>query len=629
MRRLSGSLVPNGKVKQICLEQKEKRVMSQIKVSDYIFSRIKELTGSNTVFLLSGGGMMHMLDSLGRSELEAFPMHHEQAAAIAAYAYGRTINSTGVCLVTSGPGATNAITATAAAYTDSVPMLFLSGQVSTLFSQRQLGLRQRGFQEFNIVDTVRPTTKYVRFVDSPHDIRYELEKACYLAKAGRPGPVWLDIPLDIQAAKIEPENLKSFDPKAEGLADLNPPPPEGFVSSVVEKIAASKRPLILFGHGVWLAGAREAARELLKKLVLPVQTTWNSIDLIPEDNKLYFGRANAYGPRYPNLIIQNADYILSIGARLGVQHTGYNVEAFARGAFLDMIDLDEDEATKPFLKVDRFTKCDAAKIITALIEKIDRPITAPFDWLEYCKRIKQTYPVAPPLEKLEGTKYVDPYFFYEVLSEELPEDALVPLGSSGTCFTVSGQVFKPKKNQRVFHAKGMASMGFGMPSAIGASLAQSRKMAVTVVGDGGFQLNIQELQTIAHHKLPVKIFVLQNNGYHAIRVTQDSYFENRYVASSNETGVSIPPFDRIAAAYGLAHRVIADNKSIRSIINQVLENPAPEIVEVIVDPSKHLFPKLGSYIKSDGTMASRPLEDLLPLLDREELRSNMFIEVLE
>jgi len=603
--------------------------MSLIKVSDYIFSRVGELTGSDTVFLLSGGGMMHMLDSVGRSDLHTFPMHHEQAAAIAAYAYGRTINSTGVCLVTSGPGATNAITATAAAYTDSVPMLFLSGQVSTLFSQRAMGLRQRGFQEFNIVDTVQPTTKYVKFVDNAKDIRYELEKACYLAKAGRPGPVWLDIPLDIQAAKVNVEDLRGFDPLSEGLADLNPEPPRDLTQSILHKLSTAKRPLIVFGHGVWLSGAREAARSLLNKLHIPVQTTWNSIDLIPENNPLYFGRANAYGPRYPNLIIQNADYILSIGARLGVQHTGYNVGAFARGAFLDMVDLDEDEARKPFLKVDRFTCCDAAKLISALNAEAHATVQAPQDWLSYCQRMKQSYPVAPALADLDPSGYVDPYYFYDVLSTELPEDALVPLGSSGTCFTVSGQVFKPKAKQRVFHGKGMASMGFGMPSAVGASLALGRKMAITVVGDGGFQLNIQELQTIAHHQLPVKIFVLQNDGYHAIRVTQDSYFEHRYVASSKDTGVSLPPFEKIAQAYGISYRCIATNQSVQAEITEVLKTVGPEIIEVVVDPSKHLFPKLGSYIKADGTMQSRPLEDLLPLLDRDELRANMFIDIIE
>lgn len=601
-----------------------------MKVSDYICSRIEELTNSSCVFLLSGGGMMHLLDSLGKSDLQSFPMHHEQAAAIAAYAYGRTLNSTGVCFATSGPGASNVLTGLVGAYTDSVPMLFISGQVSTLFSQRPHGLRQRGFQELNITDMVKPVTKYVAYVDKAADIRYVLERACFLAKAGRPGPVWLDIPLDIQAAKIDPATLKGFDPAAEGLADLNPVPSKELVQSIVEKLQSAKRPLIIFGHGVWLSGAQKEALKLLDLAEVPTQTTWNTLDLVPELHSMYFGRANAYGPRYANFIVQNADYILSIGAKLGVQHTGYNVEAFAREAFLDMVDLDEDEAKKPFLKVDRFSRCDAKELINEISKSLaSKGVQAPKDWIQYCQRIKNNYPVAPSLEVVGPANFVDPYYFFDVLSDLLPEGALVPLGSSGTSFTVSGQVFKPKAGQRVFHAKGMAAMGFGVPSAIGASVALNGKMAITVVGDGGFQLNIQELQTIKHHHLPIKIFVINNGGYHAIRVTQETYFENRYVASTDSSGISLPALDKICHAYGLVYRKIEHNKDVAEQIIETLHVNAPEVIEVVVDPNKHLMPKLGSYIKSDGTMASRPLEDLVPLLDRAEFQANMITKPLE
>lgn len=601
-----------------------------VKVSDYICARIPELTGSHHAFLLSGGGMMHLLDSVGRSALQPFALHHEQAAGIAAYAYGRTLNTTGVCFATSGPGATNVLTAVAGAWSDSVPMLVVSGQVSTLFSQRPYGLRQRGFQEFNIVDVVAPTTKYARYIERAADVRYELEKACFLARAGRPGPVWLDIPLDIQAARVDPHSLRGFDPQAEGLDTLNPPPPAGFVASVLEKLRSAKRPLIVLGHGVWLSGAQGAARQLLDQLQVPVQSTWNAMDVVPDEHPRYFGRANAYGPRFANFIIQNADYILSIGARLGVQHTGYNVEAFAREAFLDMVELDEAEATKPFLGVDRFTRCDAAALIDALQAALaNETLQAPNDWLGYCQRMRSQYPAAPTLAQVQHESYVDPYFFVDQLSELAPDDALVPLGSSGTSFTVSGQAFRCKAHQRVFHAKGMAAMGFGMPSAIGASVALGNKMAITLVGDGGFQLNIQELQTMVHHPLPIKIFVINNNGYHAIRVTQEGYFKGHYVASTAETGVSLPELDRIAHAYGLAHRRISSNGEVSAQIAASLAHPGPEIIEVMVDPAKPLMPKLGSAIRPDGTMVSRPLEDLLPLLDRDEFRANMFIQPLE
>jgi acetolactate synthase-1/2/3 large subunit len=596
----------------------------QTKVSDYIVSRLPDLTGSRHVFLLSGGGMMHLLDSVGRGPAIPFSLHHEQAVAIAAYAYGRTINSVGVCFVTSGPGGTNALTGVAAAYTDSAPMLVISGNVSTLFSLRGHGLRQRGLQELNIVDVVKPITKYAAYVDDKTRIRYELEKAVYFARSGRPGPVWLDIPLDIQAAKVNAAELVGFD-QAELREDSNPAPDSGSILTIIERFKKAKRPLLLLGHGVWLSGAKDKARALLERLRVPVQTTWNAIDLIPEAHPLYFGRANAFGPRYANFIIQNADYILSIGARLSVQHTGYNVEAFAREAHVDMVDLDESEAKKPFLKIGNFMRFDAAKTIDALYKATNGTICeAPKEWLDYCQRMKQSYPVAPSLEKIKDEKYVDPYYFVDVLSELLPEDALVPFGSSGTCYTVSGQVFKPKSGQRVFPGKGMASMGFGLPSAIGASLALDGKRAITIIGDGGLQLNIQELQTVAHHRMPIKIFVISNEGYYAIRVTQETYFENFYVASSTSSGVSIPDLRKIAEAYGLVYSRISVNEEVREGIRRTLSSDVPELIEVMVDPAKPLLPKLSSYIKPDGTMSSRPLEDLAPLLDREEFRRNMF-----
>jgi acetolactate synthase-1/2/3 large subunit len=295
-----------------------------------------------------------------------------------------------------------------------------------------------------------------------------------------------------------------------------------------------------------------------------------------------------------------------------------------------MVDVDADEAKKPFLKVDRFTRCDAEKLILGLLQNLSlNPIQAPRDWLQYCYRIKHAYPVAPSFNQINPVDFVEPYYFFDSLSDLLPENALVPLGSSGTSFTVSGQVFKSKTGQRVFHAKGMAAMGFGVPSAIGASIALDKKMAITVVGDGGFQLNIQELQTIVHHKLPIKIFVINNGGYHAIRVTQETYFESRYIASTQESGISLPELDKICQAYGLAYRRISKNSEVRNQISESLNHALPEVIEVMVDPKKHLMPKLGSFIKSDGTMASRPLEDLLPLLDRSEFYANMITKPIE
>ena len=390
----------------------------------------------------------------------------------------------------------------------------------------------------------------------------------------------------------------------------------------------SKRPLIVFGHGVYLSEGKKLARKLIKKIKIPCQTTWNSIDLIPENNIYYFGRANSYGPRYPNFIIQNADYILSIGARLGVQHTGYNVKAFGRNAILHMVDLDINESKKPNLKVDKFIKSDAKKFINKLIKKLSQNKNNQnySSWLKYCTNLKKSFPIAPDFKKIKFTKFVDPYFFVEKLSDKLKDDEIVPLGASGACFTVSGQTFKPKKNQRVFTAKGMAAMGFGLPSTIGASLAMKNKRSITIIGDGGFLLNVQEVQTIVTNKLSVKIFIFQNKGYHAIRVTQDTYFKKRYFGSSTDGGVVLPSIQKIANSYNIRYSSISNNREIDDKLNKILKNNIAEIIEVKIDPKKHLYPKLTSRIGSNGKMTTSPLEDLYPFINRDKLKEIMISE---
>ena len=599
-----------------------------MKVSDYIWNYLYKVTGSKHIFLLSGGGMMHLLDSAGTSKFKLIPMHHEQAASIAANAYGRTINSIGVCLVTSGPGATNAITGVTAAYMDSVPMIIISGQVSTLFQKKKMNIRQLGFQEFDIISSVKSTTKYAVSLKNKNNVQYELEKACFLARAGRPGPVWLDIPLDIQNSQIKLKKNKSFFFKNKVIKKINPPPTKNSVNDVVKNLNKSKRPLIIFGHGVYLSGAKAIARKFIDDFKLPCQTTWNSIDLIPEKNKYYFGRANSYGPRYPNFIIQNADYILSIGARLGVQHTGYNVGAFARNAILHMVDIDQNESKKPNLKIDKFIKSDAKKFINNLSKKLKNKNFKEniLKWKVYCENLKKKFPVSPHFDQIKHNKFVNPYYFVDKLSDKLKKNELVPLGSSGSCFTVSGQTFKAKENQRVFTAKGMASMGFGLPSTIGASLSMNNQRSITIIGDGGFQLNVQELQTIKSNNLKVKIFIFQNKGYHAIRVTQETYFKNRYVGSSDSSGVKMPDIKKIVKSYGLKYNSISNNIEISRKLNQILKTDDAEIIEVKIDPKKHLYPKLTSQINKNGKMSTSPLEDLYPFISRDELNNIMISE---
>ncbi|MFN9070297.1 MAG: thiamine pyrophosphate-binding protein [Cyanobacteriota bacterium] len=593
-----------------------------MKVSDYICSRIKELTGANTVFLLSGGGMMHLLDSVGKTDgLKYLHLHHEQSCGFAAYAYSRTVNSTGVLFVTSGPGATNAISAVASAYTDSVPMLIISGNITQTFSAHGLNLRIRGFQELNIVEVVKPITKYAKFISTPQDVKRELEKAVFLAKDGRPGPVWLDIPLDVQSADIAPDTLEGYTAFSSNAA-----PTIDLVQDILQRLQSAKRPLILFGNGVFTSGGKNVAKKLAQRYSVPVQTTWGAVDLIPDNYVTYFGRSNSLGPRYPNIIIQNADYILSIGARLGVQHTSHNIETFARGAFVDMIDLDPAEGKKPGLNVGRYSQVCGTKLINALLDQ--PPVSASQEWMDYCRMIRDKFPLAPSLEAVRDDHHVDPYYFYAELGSQLPDDAVLTPTGSGQAYIIGHQVLEIKENTRMFAAKNLAMMGSCLPSAIGAHVATGKQI-ICVTGDGGIQLNLQELAIIKHHNLPIKIFVFNNAGYHSMRITQEKYFDGRYVGSSESTGVHIPSFSNVANCYGLPYREARSNTQVKKLIASVLTTEGPEMIEVFLDPHKPTVPTIGSYMRADGTMSSRPLEDMVPLVDRDELRSLMYIDLVD
>jgi acetolactate synthase-1/2/3 large subunit len=566
--------------------------------------------------------MMHLLDSVGKTDgLRYMHLHHEQSCGFAAYAYGRTVNSTGVLFVTSGPGGTNAITAVASAFTDSVPMLIISGNITQTFSAHGLNLRIRGFQELDIIEVVKPITKYAKFISSAADVKLELEKAVFIAKDGRPGPVWLDIPLDVQCADITPDTLAGYT----GFSS-NAAPTKDLITDIRQRLQSAKRPLILFGNGVFTSGGKDAAKALASAFTVPVQTTWGAVDLIPDSHPNYFGRSNSFGPRYPNIIIQNADYILSIGARLGVQHTSHNIETFARGAFLDMVDLDPAEANKPGLNVGRHSRVCAKKLIDALLN--ESPVSASQEWLAYCRKVKEKFPVGATFKEVRDESYINPYYFYQELGKQLPDDAVLTPTGSGQAFIIGHQVLEIKENTRMFGAKNLAMMGSCLPSAIGAHMATGKRV-ICVTGDGGIQLNLQELAIIKHHKLPIKIFVFNNAGYHAIRITQEKYFDSRYVGSTEDTGVHIPPFSNVASCYGLKYRRLHNNIQVKTLIATVLSNDDPEIIEVIMDPHKPTTPTIGSFMREDGTMSSRPLEDMAPLLDREELRSLMYIDLME
>lgn len=601
----------------------------RVKVSDYIIARLPALTGARHVFLLSGGNLMHLLDSLGRSaELTAVPMHHEQAAGIAADAYGRTRGCVGVCFVTSGPGATNAVTAITGAWLESTPVLFISGQVSRANGRGSLALRQRGIQEVDIVTLAASITKYASRVDDPAEVPAQLARAVALARAGRPGPVLLDIPLDVQGANIE---VAAGAVEATAAARAASPVQEEAVDKLLDLLDAAERPMLILGGGLRTAGLAQAAERLVARLGMPVQTSWNGMDLIAEDHPLFFGRAGVFAARYANLLIQSADLLLVLGARLGMQHTGYSVAAFARGARKIMVDMDAAEMAKPGLAIDLPIEADLRDFLPVLARALDsRPLAraaAWAPWLAHCWQLRDRYPPVP-LEPAR-TDYVEPFRFVRRLSAFLPADAVVPFGSSGMPHTVSGAIYAVRKGQRVFTSKGLAAMGYGLPSAVGAAFAAPGRSVVTLLGEGGLQLNLQALQTIAHWRLPIKVFVLNNGGYHSIHMTQKGYFQGHFVASGPESGVSFPPLAGLAELHGFAYRRIANDLEVDDQLAALAGESGPLFCEVMIDPEQPLLPKLASYARPDGTMMSRPLEDMLPLLSRDELRAAMLVPIVD
>ena len=586
-----------------------------VKISDYIVQRLPGLTGSRHCFFLSGGGIMHLCESLGRSsELSAVAMHHEQAAAIAADGYGRFGNTIGIVVTTTGPGATNALTGVSGAFLDSTPLLAISGQVSRATWKRDEPIRQLGFQEIDIISIVRSFTKYAVTVAEPLDVRYCLEKAAWMARSGRPGPVWLDIPLDVQASLVNPEELRAFVPPQESQATASPSSDQ--ILSVAELLRESKRPLLVAGHGVWLSGAREGLKKLVEKLQIPVQTSWNGADLIPERHPLYFGRHNSYGPRYPNIVVQNCDLLLSIGCRLGIQQIGYNWKQFAPLAKKIMVDIDPGEIRKRTLQIDLPIVCDAGHFIEALNQaKINH--LKKDEWIHWCSNVRTRYPCITP-DYLEDQS-VDPHVFVDMLSDACPDNAVIVPGSSGTGFSVANKQFKIKEGQRFFSSKGHAAMGYGVPSSLGACLASQGRLTVTIVGDGGLMLNVQELQTISHLQLPIVIFVFNNRGYFSIRVTQKTYFGGHFVGSDEASGVSFPRLCDLAKTFGLRYEIIQNHPELKRKLPEVLLTKRPMLVEVMLTPDKPLLPKLSSRRREDGTMESLPLDDMEPFLARKEL----------
>lgn len=605
------------------------------KVSDYIADYIAEW-GIRDVFTVTGGGAMHMNDAFGHHpKLHCTYQHHEQACAMAAEAYARMDNRMAAVCVTTGPGATNAITGVLGGWMDSIPMLVFSGQAryATTVAASGLKLRSMGVQECNIVPVVTSITKYAQMIIHPEDIRYHLEKALYMAVNGRPGPVWLDIPLDVQGAVIDTEKLRGYDPQEnpkEKPAEIS----QDIIQQILDKIEKSRRPVLFPGNGVRLAGAMDDFQKLVNILGVPVITGMSSVDAMESEHPYFAGRSGGTGTRPGNFALQNSDVLLSIGNRQGFAQTGFQYQDWARGSYTILNDIDENELKKPSLHVSLPVCGDAGDLIRKLIcvAKLrgadeTNPLFKGRDWIRQCQVWKQKYPVvtAKHYETVEeGCTNI--YAFYEELSKAMQEGQTLMV-SVGTSRVAGSQAFRVKKGQRFITNPNTASMGFCLPAATGICVAQPGKPVVCVTGEGSLQMNLQELQTIWQNRLPVKLFVINNQGYHSIRQTQQSYFEPPLVGVGAESGdLSFPDLSKIIPAYGFSYRAVHAAEELPETLHQVLEETGASVCEVFVTKYQKTEPKTSAKKLPDGSMVSAPLEDMYPFLSKEELEENMFTE---
>jgi len=602
-----------------------------MRVADYAMRFVADL-GVRHVFVLTGGGAMQLNDALARCpNLEYVCNQHEQACAIAAEAYAKVTNNLGVAMVTTGPGGTNAITGLAGAWLDSTPCLFLSGQVKRADRMYRpdgtpLGVRQRGIQEVDIVSIVQPLTKYAVTVTDPLSIRYHLEKAVYLARHGRPGPAWIDIPIDVQATPVKEADLRGFDPAKISARATDCLPEQ--VSDIIQHLNRAERPLLFIGNGVRLSRAESALTELISALDIPVAATWMAMDLIGDDHPRFVGKPGTVAARGANFAIQNYDFLLSIGARLDLPLTGWSAAQFARGAHKVMVDVDPAELTKLAEFINATICSDAGEFIRELLNQ--RSGIKPRDrscWLRRCQDWKARYPIVQPEHRAPEGR-VSVYHLAEVIRQEVvAEDQLVS-GSSGSGIEIFLFAYRARRDQRVYHTAGLGAMGFAIPASIGVCIGSGGKRTVCVDGDGGFQLNIQELATIAHLRLPIKFFILNNDGYASIRASQTSFFGQPSIGCSEATGVYLPDFRKVAAAYGLGSAIIENQRDLRDQVRRVLHMPGPVVCDVKVIPDEVRAPRVTSIQRPDGSFVSKPLEDLWPFLDRDEFAQNMIVELV-
>ena len=600
-----------------------------IKVADYIFD-ILHKQGLTHIFVLSGGGNIHLIDSVGKSKLQYICNHHEQACATAAEGYARLRGDFGACLVTTGPGGTNAITGMLGAWLDSIPMLVISGQARRELigaGPNKMGLRQLGPQEINIIDIVKTITKYAVTVMEPNDIKYHLEKALYLARTGRQGPVWLDIPLDVQGSFIDERKLRSFNPKElRSPYETDKPKLKKIVKKTLEKIANSERPVIYAGNGIRLAGVAEEFLALVEKLKIPVVTSYVGYDLIPSSHPYFFCLSHVLGQRAANFIVQNSDVFLSMGARLDILTVGFTYKAYARNSYKIMVDVDKKEINKPILSIDLAVNYDAKDFILEMLRQLkEKPMKLKINkWLKYGRDLNKKYLVVHK-EYWKERKYVNPYCFIEAIGKILKPGEIIVESDGVGPLNCMYQAFYVKPNQRIILNLGCAQMGYGLPAAIGAAFAAKGKRIICLEGDGSLQLNIHELQVMKHHNLNIKLFVYSNDGYLSIKNTQIGLFGGKFVATDSKSGVSCPDYVRVGKAYGIKTIRIHNHQDMVKKINYVLNYQGPILCDINAVRELMLSPKLTTKKTADGRFVSPPLEDMGPFLARDEFEKNMLI----
>jgi acetolactate synthase-1/2/3 large subunit len=589
-----------------------------VKLSDYIVQFLAD-QGLGHIFGVTGGAVVHLFDSAERSgRLQPIFHHHEQAAAFAAQAYARANGTLGSCFVTTGPGVTNALTGLAAAWLDSVPCIYISGQVRFAHTAQGKSIRQVGTQHLEVVPLVRPMTKYAALVEDAVSIRYHLEKAFHFATSGRPGPVWLDLPLDLQWADIDPSVLRGFRPEPEDLPVITIPTDEA-LETCLKWLHQSERPLLLAGYGVPLSRAQRSFGELVDRHDLPFVTTWGACDVLPSAHRGNLGRPGMVGQRGANLAVQNCDLLIALGSHLCIPVTGTMFNAFARTAKIIMVDIDPDELTQRTIAPHLPILADVKSFLARLLERLPASVSFGSDlWRATCESYRTRY-LAPPLPDATLTAYD----FVRVLSDLSADDDIIVVDGGGTNVYVSFQTFAIKGRQRMILSTGLCAMGSGLPESIGACYGSGGRRTLCLCGDGSMQLNIQELQTIKHHRLPIKIFITDNGGYLSIRETQKTFLKANYVGSESDGGMSLPDYAKIAAAYGLPVITINCVEDLCAGLNETLSSSGPVVCIVRCSPVQQVIPRQAFDRKPNGTFEARPLEDMAPLLDREEFTEAM------